>query len=142
VRTSKPSNGKLGGSLVLNNIKLNNVPTAVTVLNGATVLAGGTTTIVSWGQGNVYKGTNAAATFTQGALPVPSKAASLLDGSGKIFGKGRPQYAAYSVDQVVSARSQGAKGDGKTDDTAVRATKTHTLPSLPMSRPSKHLLPT
>ncbi|KAJ7077180.1 pectin lyase fold/virulence factor [Mycena belliarum] len=118
VRTSAASNGVLGGSLVLNNIKLNNVPTAVGVVGGAVVLAGGTTTISSWGQGNVYTGTNSVGRFTQGSIPAPNKPASLLDSSGKIFGKSHPQYGAYAVSQFVSVRDQGAKGDGTTDDTA------------------------
>jgi polygalacturonase len=42
----------------------------------------------------------------------------LLDSGGKIFGKSHPQYAAYAVSEFVSVRDQGAKGDGKTDDTA------------------------
>ncbi|KAJ6547050.1 exo-beta-1,3-glucanase [Mycena capillaripes] len=118
VRTSAASNGKLGGSLVLNNIHLTNVPTAVGVVGGAVVLAGGTTTIASWGQGNVFTGSSATAKFTQGTIPAPNKPAALLDSSGKIFGRTHPQYGAYSVAQFVSVRDQGAKGDGKTDDTA------------------------
>lgn len=118
VRSSTASAGSLKGSLVLNNIKLNNVPTAVGVVGGTTVLAGGTTTIASWGQGNVYSGTSGTKTFTQGNVPAPTKASSLLDSAGRIFGKTRPQYGAYAVSQFVSARDQGAKGDGKTDDTA------------------------
>ena len=117
VRTSTSST-KLGGSLVLNNVKLTNVPTAVGVVGGAVTLAGGTTTIASWGLGNVYKGTNAAGTFTTGTIPAANKPTSLLDSSGKIFGKTHPQYANYAVSQFVSVRDQGAKGDGKTDDTA------------------------
>ncbi|KAE9406729.1 exo-beta-1,3-glucanase [Gymnopus androsaceus JB14] len=118
VRTSQASNGRLGGSLVINNAKLTNVPTAVGVVGGATVLAGGTTTIASWGQGNVYKGTNGAGTFTQGNIPAPNKASALLDSSGHIFGKTHPQYADYAVSQFVSVKDNGAKGDGHTDDTA------------------------
>ncbi|KAJ7118715.1 exo-beta-1,3-glucanase [Mycena epipterygia] len=118
VRTSTASNGKLGGSLVLNNIKLTNVPTAVGVVGGAVVLNGGTTTIASWAQGNVYKGTSGTGTFTQGAIAAPVKPAALLDSTGKIFGRTHPQYAAYDVTQFVSVRTQGAKGDGVTDDTA------------------------
>ncbi|KAI0780740.1 exo-beta-1,3-glucanase [Trametes elegans] len=120
LRTSAPSSGKLAGSLVLNNVHLTNVPTAVGVVGGATVLAGGTTTIESWAQGNVFSGTGTAQTgaFTQGNVPAPNKPAGLLDGSGKIFGKTRPQYADYAVSQFVSVRDQGAKGDGTTDDTA------------------------
>ncbi|KAJ7915476.1 exo-beta-1,3-glucanase [Mycena leptocephala] len=120
VRTATPSNNVLigAGSLVLNNIKLTNVPTAVGVVGGAVVLAGGTTTIASWGRGNVYSGSSSTGTFTQGTITTPPKPSVLLDSSGKIFGKTHPQYAGYAVSQFVSVRDQGAKGDGKTDDTA------------------------
>ncbi|KAG6906320.1 hypothetical protein DXG01_014495 [Tephrocybe rancida] len=118
IRNSVPSNNHLAGSLVINNAKLNNVQTAVGVVGGATVLAGGTKTIVSWGQGNVFKGTNTGATFTQGDISSPNKPSSLLDSSGKIFGKMHPQYASYAVSEFVSVRDNGAKGDGHTDDTA------------------------
>ncbi|KAF8154413.1 exo-beta-1,3-glucanase [Crassisporium funariophilum] len=119
IRNSKPSNNALAGSLVLNNIRLNNVPVAVGVVGGAVVLNGGTTTIASWGQGNVYKGTNTAGVYTKGNIPAPSKPASLLDGSGRIVGRMHPQYEAYHVSQFVSVKDLGAKGDGVTDDTAV-----------------------
>lgn len=99
---------------MLNNIKLSNVPTAVTVADGTVVLAGGDTTIKSWGQGNVYSGSSATAKFTQGDIPAPTKADSLLDSTGKIFGRVHPQYETYAVDQFVSAKAEGAKGDGKT----------------------------
>jgi len=120
VQTSTSSGGRLvgAGSLVLNNIKLTNVPTAVGVAGGAVVLAGGTTTIAAWAQGNVYTGTNPTGKFTQGTITAPSKPAGLLDSTGKIFGRTHPQYGAYAVSQFVSVRDQGAKGDGKTDDTA------------------------
>lgn len=117
IQNSNSSNGTLHGSLVLNNIKLVDVPVAVAVLNGSVVLAGGTTTIRSWAQGNVYSGTSGVATFTQGNVHDFHKPSSLLDESGKIFGKSHPQYADYSVDQFVSVRTHGAKGDGVTDDT-------------------------
>ncbi|KAG6854164.1 hypothetical protein C0991_009816 [Blastosporella zonata] len=118
VRTSQASNGKLGGSIVLNNAQLTNVPTAVGVVGGAVVLAGGTTTVTSWGQGNVYHGTSSASTFTQGSIHAATKPSVLLDSSGKIFGKTHPQYANYALSQIVSVRDNGAKGDGRTDDTA------------------------
>ncbi|KJA27068.1 glycoside hydrolase family 55 protein [Hypholoma sublateritium FD-334 SS-4] len=119
VRTSVASGGTLDGSLVINNAKLTNVPVAVGVEStGQTVLAGGTTTIASWGQGHVFHGTSTTGTFTQGSVVAASKPASLLDSSGKIFGRTHPQYAAYSTSQFVSVKSNGAKGDGVTDDTA------------------------
>ncbi|KAK0225091.1 exo-beta-1,3-glucanase [Armillaria nabsnona] len=117
VRTSTPSSS-LAGSIVLNNVQLNNVPTAVGVVGGAVVLAGGTMKINSWGQGNVYTGTNPTGQFVRNNIVSAAKPASLLDGSGFIFGKTRPQYADYATSQIVSVKDHGAVGDGKTDDTA------------------------
>ena len=87
------------------------------MVGGAVVLSGGTTTISSWGQGNVYKGTNPTATFTQGNIGAAKKPFVLLDGSGRIFGKMHPQYASYAANQFVSVKDNGARGDGHTDDT-------------------------
>lgn len=109
----------LAGSLVLNNIRLNNAPIAVRVAGGPTVLSGGTTIIISWGQGNIYQGVNQSGTFTQGHIPAPTKAPTLLDSSGRVFGRTHPQYAEYAVDQFISVKELGAKGDGRTDDTAL-----------------------
>ncbi|KAH8106772.1 exo-beta-1,3-glucanase [Cristinia sonorae] len=117
VRTSQPSNS-LAGSLVLNNIRLNNVPTAVGVVGGQVVLNGGTTTINTWGQGNTFSGTNPSPKFVKSSLTAPTKASSLLDSSGRIFGRTHPQYANFAVSQFVSVKDQGARGDGHTDDTA------------------------
>ncbi|KAJ7030627.1 exo-beta-1,3-glucanase, partial [Mycena alexandri] len=117
LRTSANS-GQLDGSLVLNNIKLTNVPTAIGLFSGDVLLAGGTTTITSWAQGNIYTGSNGTGTYTQGYIAAPAKPVALLDSAGNIFGRTHPQYAHYAVSQFVSVRDQGAKGDGVTDDTA------------------------
>ncbi|KAJ6553926.1 glycoside hydrolase family 55 protein [Mycena vulgaris] len=118
VRSIAPSNGVLAGSLVLNNIELKNVSTAVGVVGGVVVLAGGSHVIIdSWVQGNVFTGTNSTGVFTQDRLPAPPKSQVLLDKAGHIFGKTHPQYAEYDVSQFVSVRDKGAIGDGKTDDT-------------------------
>ena len=118
VRTSNASNGKLAGSITINNAKLTNVPVAVGVNGGATVLAGGTTTIASWGQGNIYKGTGSSPSFVQSTIAAANKPSTLLDSAGRIVGKAHPQYENYATSQFVSVRDNGAKGDGKTDDTA------------------------
>ena len=81
------------------------------------VLTGGTTTVESWAQGNVYNGSSLTPHFVKANIPAPTKPSSLLDASGKIFGRSHPQYENYAVDQFVSVKSQGAKGDGLTDDT-------------------------
>ncbi|KZP09346.1 glycoside hydrolase family 55 protein [Athelia psychrophila] len=118
IRSSNSSNGTLAGSLVLNNIKLIDVPIAVGVVGGDVVLRGGSKVIAAWAQGNVYHGTSGDAKFTQGRIVDFDKPLSLLDAHGKIFGKSHPQYEHHDVSQFVSVRSHGAKSDGKTDDTA------------------------
>ncbi|KAG9310404.1 glycoside hydrolase family 55 protein [Chiua virens] len=117
VQSSVASSGTLPYSLVLNNIKLTNVRTAVGVADGVTILAGGTRTIVSWGQGHVYSGTGGQKTWVQDNIVAANKPSMLLDRAGRIFGKTHPQYVDYAPSQFVSVKSKGAKGDGRTDDT-------------------------
>ena len=121
IRNSNPSPGSLAGSLVINNARLTNVPIAVGVANPNTVvLAGGASkTIASWGQGNVYRGSNLQGQFVQGDLPNAPKASSLLNADGTVVGRVHPQYENYRVSDFVSVRDLGAKGDGRMDDTAV-----------------------
>lgn len=90
VRNSNASTS-LAGSLVLSNIQLTNVPTAVGVVGGAVVLSGGTTTIDSWGQGNLFSGTSTSHSFVQGNIATPNIPASLLDSAGRVFGRMHPQ---------------------------------------------------
>jgi len=116
VRNSVDTNS-LAGSLVLNNIELTDVPVAVGILGGGVVLEGGTTVIESWAQGNMYSGTNSRGSFVKGNIAAPVKAKSLLDASGRIFGRTHPQYEGYALDQFVSVKTLGAKGDGRNDDT-------------------------
>ncbi|PPQ99276.1 hypothetical protein CVT26_014092 [Gymnopilus dilepis] len=123
VQTDIPSNGTLAGSIVINNAKLTKVPVAVGVSDGSMVLMGTppaypSVTIASWGQGNVFEGTDPTGTYKQGTVPAPVKASSLLDANGRIVSRGHPQYADLDVSNFVSARDNGATGDGVTDDTA------------------------
>ena len=109
---------ELQSSIVLNNIVATNVPTIVGVVGGQTVLAGSTgqTNIDTWVQGNIYAASNSQG-YLRGETRTVSKDQSLLE-NDRIFSKGRPAYADYDTTQVVSVKSQGVKGDGKTDDTA------------------------
>ncbi|KAF7322587.1 hypothetical protein HMN09_00037200 [Mycena chlorophos] len=122
LRSGAPSNGALVNSLVLNNIYLSNVTTAIGVTTPESVVLagepGGVMTLDSWVQGNVYAGTGPSGTFTQGDVANTVKPSAILTSTGDVFGKMHPQYEHFTVDQFVSVRDHGATGDGSTDDTA------------------------
>ncbi|KAF8520004.1 exo-beta-1,3-glucanase [Hysterangium stoloniferum] len=118
LETTQTSSGSLAGSLLLDNVKLSNVPTAVKTAQGITVFAGpGTGTITQWAQGNIYSGSSGSGKFVQTSLIQPEKPSSLLQ-NGKIASRTRPQYETFSTSQIVSVKAEGAKGDGNTDDTS------------------------
>ncbi|KAJ7582652.1 glycoside hydrolase family 55 protein [Mycena floridula] len=108
----------LSSSFVLNNIKLNNVPTGIIVADSQAVLLNGTLstmTIDSWVQGNSYLPPSSG-NFTQNTVkPVPIPA-SLLNDQGKVVGRAQPQYADYALSQFVSVKDYGAVGNGVDDD--------------------------
>ena len=134
IQTTTSQRKSLGGSIVLDNIKLTNVPIAVGEATGGTVLKGGTTTIASWAQvsrpipwtycvqfttsqGNIYSGTSGAASYVQTNLVAPYKPDVLLEG-GQIVSRSKPTYKNYATSEFSSAKAAGAKGDGQADDTA------------------------
>lgn len=103
-------------SLILENVVLNNVPTAIRFTGGATVLQGtsGTTTIAAWGEGHQYTPTGPRR--FQGPITPNSRPASLTSG-GKYYARSKPQYNTLPVSSFASVRSAGATGNGVTDDT-------------------------
>lgn len=111
--TSSPSTA---GSLILENVVLSNVATAVQQSGGGTLLAGttGSTTIAGWGEGNQYM-PDGPKRF-QGSYTPPSRPASLLSGN-VYYSRSKPQYNDLPASSFQSVRSAGATGDGKTDDT-------------------------
>ncbi|KAH9935646.1 pectin lyase fold/virulence factor [Fomitopsis serialis] len=113
VQLSTDSTGSLDGSLVLNNIALTNVGTALAPRTARPIY-----TVNTWVQGNVYSGTSSSGTYTQGDITAINRPSVLEASSGWLFQKSHPQYAAYSPSQFMSMRSQGATGDGSTDDTS------------------------
>ena len=121
--TTASSEPHTSGSLILDNIRLANVPSAVQSDSGNVLLAGtqgGSPQVIgSWGQGQFYVDNSGKGGFQQNNLsPNPSKPSQLLDGTGAFFQRTRPQYENYAVSDFVSVKSQGAVGDGRTDDTA------------------------
>jgi glucan 1,3-beta-glucosidase len=73
-------------------------------------------TITSWGQGNKYSpdGPNK----FQGTITTAARPRDLLDDSGRYYSVSKPQYENLSKGDFVSARDQGATGNGQTDDTS------------------------
>jgi glucan 1,3-beta-glucosidase len=95
------------------NINMNNVGVAVKY-SGATVLNGGTGKIAAWGQGHRYT-PDGPQTF-QGSFTPARRPGGLLNGD-KYWAISKPQYEGLPVSSFYSARSLGARGDGRTDDT-------------------------
>ncbi|CAM6116291.1 unnamed protein product [Calypogeia fissa] len=106
------------GTLILDNVDMSQqVPIAVSnAATKATILAGNTK-ISSWVQGRQYLNGNSG-TPVQGTQSAPSKPSVLLDSSGRIFTRSKPQYETLPASSFLSAKAYGAKGDGYTDDTA------------------------
>ncbi|KAF3911280.1 hypothetical protein AA313_de0207924 [Arthrobotrys entomopaga] len=107
-------------SILLDNVQFSGVTVGVSN-NGATVLAGGSTTIASWGTGRFYNNLNTnggGISQSGGALPVTFPRPAALQGATGWFQRSKPQYETVTASGFLNVRSQGAKGDGITDDTA------------------------
>jgi len=72
-------------------------------------------TIAAWGQGHIYDGTRSHTAF-QGSIPPFSRPSGLLQDQ-KYYERSKPSYAANLVSRFLSARTQGATGNGIVDDT-------------------------
>jgi glucan 1,3-beta-glucosidase len=70
--------------------------------------------ITAWGQGNRY--TPDGPQKYQGGITPARRPGALLNGD-KYYTKSKPQYERNPVSDFLSARSLGARGDGRTDDT-------------------------
>ena len=113
------------GTLIVDNVDFLGSAKAITDASDGTVLAGGSK-VASWGQGHAYttgsgvtaKRADDSQIAIRGPLSPPTKPTALLDSSGKIFERSKPQYETVPSSSFVSVKSKGAKGDGSTDDTA------------------------
>jgi len=108
--TSQPLTG---GSLILENVYLNNVPIAVQGENNVIALPGTpeNSHIAAWGEGHSY--TPDGPQNFEGFISPVSRPASLLQSDGKYYERSKPQYEQYPVSEFVSARSMGATGNGR-----------------------------
>jgi len=86
--------------------------------SNAKAKAGGSTTIDLWATGRRYNGS--AGSFQTGPVIAPRKAPSLLDSSGKLLVKSRPQYEKLAPSNflVATASGNGILNDGTGDQTA------------------------
>ncbi|ERS95898.1 hypothetical protein HMPREF1624_07432 [Sporothrix schenckii ATCC 58251] len=112
-----PVSSSTNGTLVIDNVDMtNNVPVAVSDSTSSSTILPGNTKITSWIQGNVPS-SGGASSAVQGSQTAVNKPSVLLDSTGKIFARSRPQYETVPASSFVSVKAAGAKGDGVTDDT-------------------------
>jgi glucan 1,3-beta-glucosidase len=110
-----------GSNLILNNVDMTQgVAHPVQNNLGKDLLQTTGTVVASWATGDGYDYDGSSPLKVQrssGDIKDFHKAASLLDPSGKIFGRSKPQYEDVPAAQFKSAKSFNCKGDGVTDDT-------------------------
>ncbi|MCJ1329567.1 hypothetical protein MMC10_006247 [Thelotrema lepadinum] len=115
------------GTIIIDNCDFTGASTAIADLSGNTVLAGGSK-VPSWGQGFAYTTGSGVSNMTkrgtdsqlvlQGTLSAPPKPSNLVDSTGAVFERSKPQYETVPASNFISVKSSGAKGDGTSDDTA------------------------
>lgn len=103
------------GSLVLENVVLTNSPIAVA--NNITTVLKGDATISAFAEGHTYTLTSGP-TDTMGTITANSRPAALLGSGSNYYTQSKPQYETLTSADFVSVRTEGAVGDGATDDTA------------------------
>ena len=109
------SSGDTAGSVILENVFIQNVPTMVQGPSGTTLVGTtGSTTIAAWGQGHEY--TPSGPTSLQGTFTANSRPGVLLSGSS-YYQRSKPQYNTLPLSSFQSTKSSGAAGNGVTDDT-------------------------
>lgn len=107
-RNSSSQTPAAAGTLIIENLLINNVP--VVVAGGSSTNLAGTTgsTTVNYGQGHEYI-PGAEGVYFQSVITPKARPASLLNGS-KYLEKSKPLYQNNVASDFVSVRSLGAKG--------------------------------
>jgi glucan 1,3-beta-glucosidase len=110
-----------GSNLILNNVDMTQgVAHPVQNNLGTDLLQTSSSVVASWATGDGYDYDGSSPLKVQrssGDIKNFNKDKSLLDSTGKIFGRSKPQYEDVPASQFKSAKSYGCKGDGVTDDT-------------------------
>lgn len=99
---------------MLDNVELSGVEAAVKDEDG-NVLLGSSGKIELWATGRLYDGFDGKS--TSGTVAAPKRSSKLLDSSGKLFYRARPQYELFPADQFLIATENGCANDGTGDNT-------------------------
>ncbi|KAI1457217.1 glycoside hydrolase family 55 protein [Annulohypoxylon moriforme] len=113
----KPENPDTNNTLIVDNVDMTEgVPTAIQYAKDKSVILQGNQK-VTFTQGRQYDGSQGKA-IQVAAKETVHKPNVLLGDDGKVFTRIKPQYESVPSSNFVSVKTAGAKGDGKTDDTA------------------------
>lgn len=112
----KPGSGSTG--VIIDNVSVQGVSKVVADTSGATLLAAPASGKVDqWALGPVYQ--DSGPSFSKGRkVGVFRREPGLLDSQGAYFERAKPQYEGRAVGDFAHVKDFGARGDGKTDDTA------------------------
>lgn len=116
-----------GGTLVVDNVDFGGAQVAIAYPNGTVILPGGSI-VPSWLQGRAYSAyegsiqhgnqtcyvPTATSARIQQIAAAPPKPAALLDSTGKIVERSKPQYENVPLASFISVKAHGAVGDGVT----------------------------
>ena len=117
-----PQVSATNGTLIINNVDMTvNVPAAVLSEATKSALLPGNSRISAWVQGKANNGqrplgNNLAVQGPQETVQIPD--VLLNKATGRVFTRTKPQYENVPASAFLSVKDHGAKGDGKTDDTA------------------------
>ncbi|KAG7284894.1 hypothetical protein NEMBOFW57_009509 [Staphylotrichum longicolle] len=114
-----PASPQTNGTLIMDNVDMTG--TSQAVFNNATgsVIVPGNQKVSFFAQGRTYGGAGGVSgKAVQAPQQAVQKPAVLLDSTtGKVFTRSKPQYENVPASSFVRVKANGAKGDGKTDDT-------------------------
>ncbi|KAK2742694.1 hypothetical protein FQN57_005149 [Myotisia sp. PD_48] len=112
-------------SVLIQNTGFFNVKTAILedVKNQVLLKGGNEVMVDSWGFGLLVNSTSTSKFVNGQSIPVMERNETLLGATGyykkNFFTRRRPTYTDLGMSQIIDVKAAGARGDGKTDDTAI-----------------------